>query len=297
MRVVPRSVIRRARLATGLACAGAGTAMLLSLLVTTTRPTLIALQAFSPLALPLALVLAVGATVGVARAVPAWTAGPSAEHRTPIRVMSANLRLGLADPSSVMDAVRGQKPDLLVLQELTPGLLGRLEAAGLRELLPYAVGEAQPGATGTMAFAKRRLTSVERIEAEHVSLAFRLDDLEMWGVHPAYPYSGNWRRDQEHLADLAGRKHPDLALGDFNASIDNPPFRDVVRSGGFRDAAEQAGSGWQPTWPVGGFRGIPLPLAAIDHVLVGDRIAAVDTRTIVISGTDHKALVADLRVR
>lgn len=316
-----RSAIRWARLAAGLGCAAAGLGMLLSLLFTSGRPVVVALQAFSALALPLlaiaalllvvpltavarralalplALALVVGIAIGLTRAVPAWTASPAKDHGRHLRVMSANLRLGLADPAAVMDAVRGEHPDLLVLQEITPGLLRRLDAAGLRAFLPYAAGEARPGATGTMAFAKAPLTSVERIEAEHVSVAFRFEDLEVWGVHPAYPYSANWLRDQAHLAERAAHDRPDLALGDFNASIDNPPFRDVVRRGGFRDAAEQAGSGWQPTWPTDGFRGIPLPLAAIDHVLVGERLAATATRTHVIAGTDHKALVADLRVR
>lgn len=295
--------------------------MMLSLLVTSSRPTVIALQAFSVLALPLlvaavlllvvpltavlrrglslplALALVVGVLVGVARAVPAWTAGPSVQHGRHLRLMSSNLRLGLADPAVLMETVRSEEPDLLVLQEITPGLLRRLDALGLNQLLPYGVGAAVPGAAGTMAFATSPLTSVTPIETDHMSWRFRFAGLTVWGVHPAYPYSPDWLADQQHLGDLAERLQPDVVLGDFNATIDNPPFRDLVRRGRLDDAADQAGSGWQPTWPTGGFRGIPLPLAAIDHVLVGESLAATATRTHVIAGTDHKTLVADLRVR
>jgi endonuclease/exonuclease/phosphatase family metal-dependent hydrolase len=148
-----------------------------------------------------------------------------------------------------------------------------------------------------MAFATSPLTAVERVPTEHVSISFTFRGLEVWGLHPAYPFSSRWSGDQARLARLGAERRPDLVLGDLNATLDNPPFRSFVRRAGLADAAEQAGSGWQPTWPVGGARGVPLPLAAIDHVLVGPRLAAVDTRTATVAGTDHKALAADLVLR
>jgi endonuclease/exonuclease/phosphatase family metal-dependent hydrolase len=38
-------------------------------------------------------------------------------------------------------------------------------------------------------------------------------------------------------------------------------------------------------------------MAAIDHVLTGSRVIATGTRVHEIAGTDHLALVADLRLR
>ena len=44
--------------------------------------------------------------------------------------------------------------------------------------------------------------------------------------------------------------------------------------------------------------GVELPrVVQIDHVLVGPRLAAIGSHTLVIPGTDHRALVAEVAVR
>lgn len=245
---------------------------------------------------PLALLLLAGLTVSVVRAAPAYVAGPASGSGAPLRVMTANLRFGEADIRAVLELVAAEEPDLVVFQEITPAFAASLERGGFGASYPHAAGVAESGATGTMAFARKPLSDIRRIPARHGTWAFRLGDLDVVAAHPAYPYDVEWIADQERLAADAERHPVDLALGDFNASADNPPFRDLLDRSGLVDAAEQAGSGWQPTWPVGGFRGLPVPLATIDHVLVGEGLVAVDTRTSVLPGTDHKALVADLRV-
>ena len=64
------------------------------------------------------------------------------------------------------------------------------------------------------------------------------------------------------------------------------------------DAATQARSRWQPTWPSAGVvtrMGFTVPpLLAIDHVLVNDGLRAVRTDSYVVGYTDHRALVATL---
>lgn len=315
-----RTALRGVRLTGAVLCGLGAVALLGSLLVTSGRPVVVGLQAFSVLAVPLcvaglvlvltpvggspgrrvvvplAALLAAGLTVGVLRAAPSYVAGSPSEAGTPLRVLTANLRFGEADVDAVLDLVRAESPDLVVFQEITPGFLARLERAGFRSTYPHTAGLAEPGATGTMAFATAPLTDVRRIPTRHGSWAFDLGGVAVVAAHPAYPYDAGWVADQELLAAHAEADPVDLALGDFNASVDTPPFRRLLERSGLRDAAEQAGSGWQPTWPVGGFRGLPFPLAAIDHVLVGDALVAVRTRASVLPGTDHKALVADLRV-
>ena len=56
--------------------------------------------------------------------------------------MSVNLRLGQADPASIVDLVRTRDVDVLTLQEFTPAAEAALAGAGLTALLPY--GRAQP---------------------------------------------------------------------------------------------------------------------------------------------------------
>jgi endonuclease/exonuclease/phosphatase family metal-dependent hydrolase len=64
-----------------------------------------------------------------------------------------------------------------------------------------------------------------------------------------------------------------IVTGDFNATLDMRPFRDLLRNG-YRDAAEQAGAGFVPTF----FGGWLPALFAIDHVITL-RCTAVDVRS------------------
>ena len=67
---------------------------------------------------------------------------------------------------------------------------------------------------------------------------------------------------------------------------------------GLRDAAEQAGSGWQPTWPTRDWNPLLRPLIAIDHVLGNKRFRRPSgRRTVEPEDSDHLALIAELSRR
>ena len=89
---------------------------------------------------------------------------------------------------------------------------------------------------------------------------------------------------------LRGVDDPAIVAGDFNASFDHRQFRDVLEAG-MRDAVDQSGSGYVPTFPVG--RRYP-PLISIDHVLTRGPITATSVDTLELRGTDHLAVVATL---
>ncbi|WP_295661753.1 endonuclease/exonuclease/phosphatase family protein, partial [uncultured Nocardioides sp.] len=88
--------------------------------------------------------------------------------------------------------------------------------------------------------------------------------------------------------------------GDFNASPDHEPMLALAEAG-WRDVAELANAGWQPTWPADGVEPVtdlPSPrLVRIDHVLVGERVAALASSRLVVDGTDHAAVVAEVAAR
>ncbi|MBA3783812.1 MAG: hypothetical protein H0X12_18440 [Nocardioides sp.] len=87
----------------------------------------------------------------------------------------------------------------------------------------------------------------------------------------------------------------DLVVGDLNASPDHKVMMELADAG-WRDSVELANDGWLPTWPADGVEPVsdlPSPrLVQIDHVLLGDRWAAVDNDVVVFGGSDHAALVA-----
>lgn len=249
------------------------------------------------LALPVALVAVAGLVLHGWWYAPQVTGAnpPPADGATPLVVMTANLRMGDADGIEVVRAASEEHVDLLVLEELTPQLLAEMDAAGLADLLPHRVGEAAPGAHGTMAFSRQPLGDAHRVPTVLGSWSFTMGDLRVLGVHPAYPMDrAGWVRDQATLQRVADEQHPDLMLGDFNATADHAPMR-ALADAGYRDVGELANDGWHPTWPAdGSFTQVRLPLVQIDHVLVGPHLAAIGMHTVEVPGSDHRAVVAEI---
>jgi endonuclease/exonuclease/phosphatase (EEP) superfamily protein YafD len=229
---------------------------------------------------------------------------PSADAGTPHRlhVMTANLLRGGADAAQVVEVATTNDVDVLVLVEMTPQALARLEGAGLAQAFRHRAGRAAPGATGTMVFSRYRLGKVRKLPTELGSYALRVrapgGPLQLLAVHPRPPVGdvSDWRADQgavRHAARASGGRT--MIAGDLNATMDHVPMRALVGSG-YADAATQAHSRWQPTWPASGQvarLGVALPsLVPIDHVFVNDGLHALRTRSVEIDGTDHRALVA-----
>ncbi len=63
-------------------------------------------------------------------------------------------------------------------------------------------------------------------------------------------------------------------------------------TGGYHDAAEQAGAGHTRTYPSDA--SYP-PLIAIDHVLTFDAVAT-SAKTLTVPGSDHRALLTTIAV-
>ncbi len=72
-----------------------------------------------------------------------------AQSVSSLNVMTLNCRYGHADAAQIVHTVTEHNVDVLALQELTESLIGRLQAAGLQEALPYRqLGEPGPQDNG-----------------------------------------------------------------------------------------------------------------------------------------------------
>lgn len=134
------------------------------------------------------------------------------------------------------------------------------------------------------------LPEASRQFAARVTEGARRRGLNLIAVHPAPPIPGQvaqWRADLAEVTRWCAT--PAIIAGDFNATLDHPPFKRLLDSGCV-DTAALSGNALIGTWPSSWPR---LLAAPIDHVLLAGQRRTVTSFTVHdITGTDHRALLA-----
>lgn len=222
----------------------------------------------------------------------------------PLRVMTANLLHGEADPAALVRLVRREGVDLLAMQEYTAPAEAAMLDAGLAAVLPYRVTHPAPRGFGSALYSRFPLTEDGWVQAAtgFGQTRARVDvpmaePVAVTSVHLSSPAdrarTRNWEVDLSNpgaLTDDAGPVR--VLLGDFNATLDHALLRAFLRSG-YRDAADAAGAGLTPTWP---YLRWYVPRVTLDHVLVDDRVRVGRVTAHELPGSDHRALIAELTV-
>lgn len=222
-----------------------------------------------------------------------------------VRVLTANLRNGGADPDGFAELVESLEADVVCVQELSPE-----QAEALSRVLPYGCLEPDRNYDG-QGIALRRPAEMRRVDLPrrdaHVA---ELDPahwpglaapLEVIAVHVMGPHVPPWvttwpvRRGQlrgllRYLDETSPR--PRALVGDFNATPLWPVYRRLAGrlQDGPREVARRKGTRPPRTWG-------PTPSARrvlrIDHALV-DQVHVEEAQVVAIPGGDHSALLVDL---
>jgi endonuclease/exonuclease/phosphatase (EEP) superfamily protein YafD len=223
-----------------------------------------------------------------------------------VRLMSANIYQGLADPDHLVRSAQAQA-DVVAFQELTPQEVDRLSGAGLDTTFPYRWLDARAGPGGVGMWSRFPIDAPKRIGG--YTFAFLTAQIRVRGVstdptvvvaHVAGPWPvpiDDWRRDVNRLPATLSEVGEQAGAGsvivaaDFNSTTDMRPFRALL-SNGYRNAAEQSGAGIKPTFPADSR--LP-PFIAIDHILTR-HCTATSLRTLKIPGSDHRGLVVKIAI-
>jgi endonuclease/exonuclease/phosphatase (EEP) superfamily protein YafD len=217
------------------------------------------------------------------------------------RVLTANLRYGSAT-QALLQTLRRERPQIVSVQECDERCVEALRGARMREAYPYRHIMEGGGARGSAllsAFPLENKASLPgRLAMPGAVADVRGTRVKVQVAHPMPPKPdalGSWRKELKSLRSYGASRGetPTIIAGDFNSSQDHAAFRSVLRTG-LNDAARLTGQSRTPTWP----NNTPLrPMGAqIDHVLVSDPLTAVEAQFLELDGSDHLAVLADIKL-
>lgn len=226
-----------------------------------------------------------------------------------VRVLSSNLRYGLADGPQFVGLAKGNA-DVIAVAELTPEAVERFKQQGIEDAFPYSLLQPVAGPGGTGIWSRYPITPMSPaghrravMPAARVQVPGLRFEPVVASVHVMSPVAGDQNTVAEWSDGMAGAKAqlnnfareagPGAVIvsGDYNSTPDMQQFRELLTNG-YRDAVDQTGSGYAPTFKADGW--LP-PLITIDHVLTRNA-AASSIKTVTIRGSDHRALLATVRV-
>lgn len=261
----------------------------------------------------LALVTVAGLAIQVVWARPYWpgTPPPPGEGES-LTVLTMNLRCDEPALSGLVEVVEREQPDIVVLQDLSQEGWDYLEGTSWWQGLPQhstqpkdqPLAAAQTDPCGSVVFANATVTQTSAPDAAQPVVSVDLRSRSLLVVPVSLPTlragMDPWLRSFE-LLDAALATHassgtaaaPMLVIGDFNATREHLPMRQLIADHGLVDAAEQAGAGWQPTFPAN--RRYP-PLIAIDHILMSSSLQAAEVTAFSVEYGAHRVLMARLKL-
>ncbi len=214
------------------------------------------------------------------------------------RVLHANVLFTGTDYARIVQLVRAHKPDLFVLQEMTPESIRGV--AALRQTFPYQYHIWSKGPCFILVGSRNPIQVDMGLDSTlHVislKTTVRGREMALLTVHPQIPLLPSWftKRNKQlaFVAKQARRERlPTVLIGDFNISVFSPVYNTIFYAPFEAHlTACRRGFGLQPTWP----RYLPPMFIPIDHAFVNSGFRPVNFQTFDQPGSDHKAVVVDL---
>jgi endonuclease/exonuclease/phosphatase (EEP) superfamily protein YafD len=220
-----------------------------------------------------------------------------------VSVFTVNASFRNSDIGPIAEEIRASDADVVIVLELTPRHVATLAASGALDAHRWnLVLPQERGAWGIGLWSKVPVRDLRQWELQgvpqvrgQIQLAGNRS-LTIAAVHVPAPWPGSARRWVAGLAELGEAvrltARPVVVAGDLNATWDHRPFRELMATG-LRDAAIEAGHGWDRTWPSAGWA---VPLLRLDHILLAGDVAVARYRIGPGQGSDHRSVMAELGI-
>src|SRR5690606_598491 len=220
----------------------------------------------------------------------------------PIVLMSVNVEWRNTSSERLLEMIRTESPDAVLVVEYTDDWRERLEPLFThyphRVLRPDDDGRPDNGAFGIALLSRlplrdARAIRIESTPAIDATLVAPGGELRLIGVHLRPPTSARWAAERNRQLDALARlvaesDGPVAVAGDFNLSPYPPYFSDLLRAAGLRDSRPGAGPDF--TWPSF----LPVLGIPIDHVLITPEVRGAAYRRLAAFGSDHYPIVVEL---
>lgn len=215
-----------------------------------------------------------------------------------LKLMHANVLAHNHQYQRLLDLVTEEDPDMVFLQEINHDWLAGITS--LKSEYPHFYTEPRAGNFGIAVYSKLPFDSVLHVDSPPLNyptiaatVSIGEKQLTLVSSHPTIPLGKKQHAARnEQLDSLAkwiqGADAPVVLLGDFNASVWDPRYRNLERSTGLHNA--RRGFGVLATWPTY----MPFAMIPIDHVLVSEGIGVLNAKTSKSIGSDHLPLIVTL---
>ncbi len=227
-------------------------------------------------------------------------------HDETISIIASNVLVHGATAPDVAAFVLQADSDVITLSEATGWFLDDIGPM-LAQRYPYQSHELVDETNGSAIFSRWPLSNVENFPVSDLpSQAAEVDSpygaINVIAVHTQAPLDSytatKWQTQLGELRSVS-RQVPTILAGDFNATEDHKPFRQLLRDG-WEDVHDDKGCGLDNTWPTQRSRESSIPLAIpilrLDHVLVTDHFETLGVQVHDLPGSDHAPVEAHVRL-
>ncbi|MDH3982180.1 MAG: hypothetical protein OES84_04685, partial [Kiritimatiellaceae bacterium] len=200
--------------------------------------------------------LVILAAINYALVLPFYFGKPDPATEKPIRAMLMNINAGNGNTKHVLEAIQQAKPDLLLLEEVTPKWVTELKV--LKQDYKYRIVEPREDCFGIMLLSKVPLEHRDIIEIGAASVPsivaeahFPQGVVSIIGPHPLPPAGADYSNHRNNqLAALPAlvkkQNYPVLLIGDLNTTPWSSHFQTMEKESGLKNSMK--GFGFQPSW-------------------------------------------------
>jgi endonuclease/exonuclease/phosphatase (EEP) superfamily protein YafD len=214
-----------------------------------------------------------------------------------LKIMSSNVYFHNSQTYRLLDVVREESPDVLVVIEYAHDWAARV-GADLRATYPYHIEAPAPGAGGIGLFSRYPLETADVFllgvtRAIEARLRTPNGPLTVYGIHTRSPTSArrgaHRNRQLDLLADrLAKVQGPVAVIGDLNITPYSPFYRRFIERTGYVDT--RMGRTLSTSWPTY----LPVLAIPIDHCIVSPDVTILAHRRMHGVGSDHYPILAEI---